>query len=147
MRSRKSSSHHIPNYYHRIWRSKAFVVVLCFMVVMILISISKEVIRRVETRYEIQQLEGKVAQLQERNAQMQQVIMLLNTSTVQERESRIKLGMQAPGEHLVIVPNRGPQEPAVLSDADSIQYTTATDTRSNPEKWLYYFREKFYTTH
>ncbi|HLD21702.1 MAG TPA: septum formation initiator family protein, partial [Patescibacteria group bacterium] len=123
------------NWYYRIWRSKWFVAVLCIVFILLVVSVIQEGIRRVEMRHEVQQLESEVNRLTKRNSEMQDLILLLNSSTVQDKEARLKLGVQKPGESLIILPDRKNSQEIVLPDSDRIEYTVPTSFRSNPKKW------------
>lgn len=125
--------------YVRLWQSRGFVVGLLVVVIFISVSVTQEVVRRLETNYEIDKLEKEVARLGGRNAQLAQAIQLFNTSSFQEKEAREKLNAQKPGEHVVLFPKKPGETEIVLPDSDKIEYIPIRDYRSNPEKWFYYF--------
>lgn len=143
MRTPSSSLHR----YQRIWRSKGFVVVLLLLVVFMSVSVTREVLRRLEIRYEITKLEAEVARLEQRNTSLQDVIAVLNSSTSQEKEARVKLGLQDPGEQVVIFPDRDASHEVTLPDSDTIRYIPIRDYQSNPEKWFSYFWNKLPTAY
>lgn len=106
------------------------------------VSVTKEVLRRIETKYEIQKLEAEVARLNQRNTEMKDLIAMLNTSTVQDKEARAKLGMQSAGEQVIMLPNRHQEKELVLPNSDTISYIPVSDFESNPEKWFHFFWDK-----
>lgn len=134
------------NKYATFWKSRAFVVLLMVVVVFISISVVQELIRRVNTQYDIAQLEEEVARLESRNSQISDVIALLNTSTTAEKEARVKLNHQQPGENVVMFPERRQDNEIVLPDSDHIDYILINDYQSNPSKWFDFFWEKMTNT-
>lgn len=134
----------LQNRYQQIWQSRAFVVVLFVVLFFMLSSVTKEFARRYETRHDIAKLEADVARLSKRNSQMHDLIALLNTSTAQDKEARVKLGLQAPGEQIVIVSNAPVHGEIVLPDSDTIEYIPVQTTSPSPKRWFEYFKQKFY---
>lgn len=134
------------NSYYRVWRSKGFVLALFVVVLFMGVSVTKEVIRRVETRYEIEKLENEVQRLSSRNQETIDIIAYLNTSVYQDKEARVKLGLQEPGEKVVMYPQNNVQQDIVLPDSDKIRYIPIDDYQSNPEKWFYFFWDKINKT-
>lgn len=128
--------------YQRIWKSKAFVACLVVVLVFILISVTKETLRGIETRYEIEKLEKEYARLEQRNTQLNALISTLNTSAFQEKEARVKLGVQSAGEKVVIFPDQRKNNQIVLPNQDTQEYIPINDFQSNPEKWYHYFWDK-----
>jgi len=126
----------------QIWQSKTFVLVLLSIVIFLSISVTRELLRRFEITYEIHKLEGDVTRLQKRNSDLQDVIALLNSSSLQDKEARVKLGLQAPGEHVVLFPDRDASHAVTLPDSDTIRYIPIREYKSNPEKWFSYFWDK-----
>lgn len=127
--------------YARIWRSRGFVVVLLVLCGTIIFSATREAIRGIETRYEIQKLEAQVGRLNTRNSQLRDLITLLNSSTVQEQQARLKLGVQAEGEKVVIFPGNTNTD-IVLPDADTKHYIPIRNFQPNPKKWFHFFWDK-----
>lgn len=130
------------NRYKQLWHSKGFVLVLITVVIFLGVSVTRELLRRFEIHYEIQKLESDVARLQKRNTDLKDIIALLNSSSIQNKEARVKLGLQAPGEQVVIFPDRDASNPITLPDSDTIRYIPIRDYQSNPEKWLAFFWDK-----
>lgn len=125
--------------YRRIWKSKAFVALLCVTLVLMLISVTKETLRGIETRYEIERLEKEYVRLEQRNTELQDVIALLNTSVFQDKQARVKLGLRAEGEQVVVFQDQRRQTEIILPDNDTTEYIPVNDFQSNPEKWIHFF--------
>lgn len=124
------------------WRSKGVTVFLLVIVVLLALSVTKELIRRVEVRYEVERLEQDVARLETRNTSMRQLIDVMNTTTSQEKQARVKLGLQENGETAVVLEHRKADEEIELPDSDKIRYIPVNTYESNPEKWWNYFIDK-----
>ncbi|MFC1598306.1 septum formation initiator family protein [Patescibacteria group bacterium] len=115
---------------------------LIIIVVFIGVSVTKEVFRRLEMKYEIDQMETEIARLSQRNTEMKDLIGFLNTSSSQDKEARVKLGLQGEGEQVVMFPDQRSDQQIVLPDSDKIDYIQITGYKSNPEKWFYFFWDR-----
>lgn len=124
------------------WKSRGVVVGLMVVVLFMSVAVVKEVVRKVETQYEIQQLENEVARLENRNTEIQDLIALFNTSSYQEKQARERLNAADPSEKVLILPHRIQEKDIVLPDSDRVEYISLTDHQTNPEKWYSYFNQK-----
>jgi cell division protein FtsB len=131
-----------PHQFARVWGSRGFVVVLIAVNGFLGISVFKEVLRRMETQQEITEMQEEVARLETRNTELQDLIALLNTSSAQEKQARVKLSVQRPGEQVVMLPGQRQEPEIVLPNADRIDYLPVSDYTSNPEKWFHFFWDK-----
>ncbi len=106
-------------------------------IILILISISfgKELLRRYKINQEIAELQTEVDTLEERNAELAEVIQYLNSSAWQEKEARTKLNLQEPGETVVITPYQNTNKQA----SETIIVSQPQPKVSNPRKWANYF--------
>ncbi len=118
-----------------IYNSKLFLVGALIVLVFISISFAQELIRRAEINREIEKLRSEVSDLEERNADLADVITYLNSPNWQEKESRTKLNLKKEGENVVITPY---QETNELSNENIIINQPLAQV-SNPQKWLNYF--------
>jgi cell division protein FtsB len=87
---------------------------------------------------EIQALEQKAASLEGRRSELASFADKLQSPQYIEREARAKLGLQKPGEHVIIL-----EGVSATSSEWSIEITppppVAMDTRTNPRRWWDYF--------
>jgi len=87
---------------------------------------------------EIQSLEQKADSLEGRRSELAAFADRLQQPQFVEREARAKLGLQKPGEHVIIL-----EGVSATSSEWSIEITpeppVVIDTRSNPERWWDYF--------
>lgn len=118
----------------KILRSGAFTVFALFVIVIIGISLTKEIIRKVEVNRQITELEKEIQDIEDQNAELSELVQYFNSSSFQEKEARSKLGLQGEGEMIVILPQELNEETAVESNQ------AVTDASpSNLSKWKHYF--------
>lgn len=118
---------------HRVMTSRGVLLLEGILIVIILIGITKEVVRRVSLREEISTLEQQIAELQAQNRSLGEYVASINTDSFREREARKRLNLQRPGETLLIVPeaNGASQVTSVASSAQP--------GSSNARRWWTYF--------
>ncbi len=87
---------------------------------------------------EIQALEQKAAELEGRRSELAVFADKLQSPQYIEREARAKLGLQKPGEHVIIL-----EGVSATTSEWTIEIVppppVAVDTRSNPKRWWDYF--------
>src|SRR3990167_2622157 len=122
----------------RLWKSKVFLLLSSALIVVFLVALSKEIARRVEVNQEVTSLQDEITQLESRNAELDQLIAYLNTDARYEKEARIRLGLQKPGESVLVVPE---QETAAAAAAlaETADDAGAYADVGNPRRWWYYF--------
>jgi len=113
-------------------------VIFCFaLVVLVFVSISlfREIARNRIIDKEIRKIEAEAKRLEVQNLEILELVKELEDTDFLEREARLKMGLQKPGEQVVVI-NRVNQDtqikegPANLNDA------------VNPVRWWYYFFRK-----
>lgn len=115
----------------RFWKSKLFFVVGIVVLVAISSNVVKEIVRQISIQHDIKRLEHEIAELEERNGQVSQLLQSLNSSSTLEKEARTKLGVQKAGETVISL-----SQPQLSVSPDAQSDQTALDTRSNMEKWI-----------
>lgn len=85
---------------------------------------------RVSSQYA--DLEKQIASLDKKNRDYSDIISKLGTSGFVEREARIKLGYQKPGEQVLMLKDGGSAAAPASSGSDD-------PSLSNPQKWWRYF--------
>lgn len=107
------------------------------VLVLIGVALSKEIYRETQVSKETASLESEIDRLTRRNTELAELISYFSTLGFQEKEVRLKLGLQKPGEKVVILPEteslNGEPGPA---SGDS---TVKTGELSNPKKWWNFF--------
>lgn len=126
-------------WYARMWRSPLFIVVGLGIVGVMAFSVAREGLRRLELQHEIDKLNTEVTRLEGRNGDLKSVIALLNTANEQAKQARTKLGVQDPGEQVIIFSDQKDSTDVVLPDSDTKEYIPIRDYQPNPQKWFHYF--------
>lgn len=120
-----------------VFRSKAFTIFAAIGIIVIGISLTKQIIRKVEISRQIATLESEITTLEQQNAELNTAIEYFNSSSFQEKEARKKLGLKEEGETVVVLPNTtGASDTAIPTTV--AEATTETNT-SNIIKWKNYF--------
>lgn len=118
----------------RLFRSNLFFLLVLILLALFSLSLFREIMRKVEIQKEIKNLEQKVTNLQNRNAELSALIEYFKTDEYIETEARTKLGYKKPGETVVVV----------ATNTDNIN-NTAKDTsaeslpKTNWQLWVDYF--------
>ncbi len=96
-----------------------------------------EFVRNRETQHEIDRLSKQVADLESKNFEIARLGQKLATTDMLEREARLNLGLQKPGESVIIVQDAEPPLPAPARPP-TVQ-EQAGERVSNAGKWWRYF--------
>jgi cell division protein FtsB len=115
------------------------------LVVLVLIGVSlgKEVYRKRQIQKEIEGLQAQINQMGQQNGDMENLISYLSSTDFQEKEAREKLNLQKSDEKMIVLrkdvaaPESQPQNIAINPLAPS------EDNSPNWQKWWkYFFAEK-----
>jgi cell division protein FtsB len=116
--------------------NKALNFIGAVIVIYLVIVLAQTVSRNYTLGKQINALNAQIALLQAQKDQLAYSISYYNTDSFREREARSKLGLQLPGENVVIIPHVSPT-PAPAADTS----TTGTK-RSNISQWLAFLSGK-----
>lgn len=87
----------------RIISSKALTYLLILFLFFGLVSLGREINRRLVLKKEFSNLENQINLLEIENQQILKEIEQMQTDYFKERQARLKLGLQKPGEQVVII--------------------------------------------
>jgi cell division protein FtsB len=87
---------------------------------------------------EIRSLEQKAQSLEGRKMQLSELAYKMQDQAFIERQARAKLGLQKPGERVVVLEGVAATQTAWQLDS-VVQQTPSSDTDSNPKRWWRYF--------
>ena len=110
---------------------------LCILGIL-LFSFGKEFLRTRSIEQEIQELEQQANSLTARHQELTQWQRLFQTEGFLEREARLKLGLQKPGEQIIVI-DRSPQITSTLATEESHSSKGFSSFTENPKKWWRYF--------
>ncbi|HEX9664290.1 MAG TPA: septum formation initiator family protein [Patescibacteria group bacterium] len=119
------------HFIYKIIFSKNFIII-CFIVLgLSTIALGKEIVRKYKVNNEISALEAEINNLARENGDLLSLVQYLKTENFVEREARLKIGYQRPGENVVIVTGDSSRaaEQAVVEETED----------GNFYKWFVYF--------
>jgi cell division protein FtsB len=103
------------------------------------VSTVRESYRGWTVDHEISALEGKAQALEGRKMELGQLAARMQEPSYVEREARSKLGLQKPGEKVVVL--EGVSATHTVWNIDVVAVAQPAETRSNPERWWQYFTQ------
>jgi len=103
------------------------------------VSTVRESYRGWTVDHEISALEGKAQALEGRKMELGQLAVRMQEPSYVEREARSKLGLQKPGEKVVVL--EGVSATHTVWNIDVVAVAQPAETRSNPERWWQYFTQ------
>ncbi len=128
---------------NRSWfTSKWFLVLVLIVFVLIGIALGKEFFRSHQINKEIAQLQDEIKELEGKNSDFSEFVEFLKTDVYLEEQARIKLGMKAPGEKVVVLKESNSDSAQELGGekkftSDGVQVELRK--QKNSSKWLSYF--------
>jgi cell division protein FtsB len=130
-------------FFQRLFQSKLTVIFEVLVLVLISAALAKEIARRYQIHAEIKKLENTAASLEQRNTELGGLLNQLSNSAYREEQARLKLGLQKPGESVVVVMGESTDNPPASTNATPTTAPEESDdissTASNPQKWWDYF--------
>jgi cell division protein FtsB len=122
---------------HPFWKklltSKLALVVVLILVILIGYSIIKEKKNQQQTVDAIASLKQEIQTFENRNLELVEMVKYLRSNQFIEKEARQKLGLQQPGEKVVIIP--------ALDQGQVAGAVTRALSQPNYVKWWKYFFE------
>jgi cell division protein FtsB len=103
------------------------------------VSTVRESYRGWTVDHEISALEGKAQALEGRKMELGQLAARMQEPSYVEREARSKLGLQKPGEKVVVL--EGVSATHTVWNIDVVAVAQPAETRSNHERWWQYFTQ------
>lgn len=132
----------------RLFHSRWFYIVNVVLVLIVGFSFVREIIHSRDITRQIQSLQKQSELLQAQHLAIGDLKNAVQTESYVEREARLKLGLQKPGESLVILKNDVSSRSADdTSDSrkrsgTEEQKNTPQKSLANSSKWWYYFFNK-----
>lgn len=100
------------------------------VIIYLIVTLGQTVKRNYTLGKEIEQLTTQITLLQVQKDQLSYGIQYYNTDSFRDREARSKLGLQLPGENVVIIPRVSP------TPSPSIDTGKNTSKRTNFAQWF-----------
>lgn len=128
------------NLWRRFLGSRLLLVLEVGMIILFIVALSKEMVRRWEIRQDIRTLEQEIAELREQNAELSGLITYFQSDYYKEREARLKLGLQKEGESALSLPI--PNSGSLNQAENKLAVNSAEGPLALPQKWWNYFFAK-----
>ncbi|MEK7167392.1 MAG: septum formation initiator family protein [Patescibacteria group bacterium] len=133
----------------RTWftRFRVILAASALLLVLFLVGIVRETINRYQIKNEIKGLEGQVKRLEGDNTGLSSMITAWTSGNQLEEEARLKLGLQKPGENVVLVQRNEEtstssmligQKPKIVGNI-VVESELDQSNWSNPLRWWHYF--------
>jgi len=122
--------------------SKWFLAFLLIVFCLITIALMKEFYRSHQINNEIAQLQKEIQALEGKNNEFSEFVEFLKTDVYVEEQARIKLGMKAPGEKVIVLKEGDtPLTPdgVSASKGDNTKTERHFGKQKNSSKWWNYF--------
>jgi cell division protein FtsB len=100
------------------------------IIVYLMVVLGETVKRNYDLGHQADVLRAQTALLQDQKDQLSYNIRYYNTDSFRQREARSKLGLQLPGENVIIIPRVSPTPTPAPAN------TKATAKRSNLQQWF-----------
>lgn len=132
----------------RIWltRSRMVLLISALLLLLFLIGIVRETANRRQLKNEIKGLETQVSLLEGDNSELTSLIAAWISGNQLEKEARLKLGLQKPGENAVLIQRKEVSASSLLIGqkpkiVGNIVVESEPDSSGwpNPSKWWHYF--------
>jgi cell division protein FtsB len=109
------------------------------ILVLIGVSLGKEVYRKRQIQKEIDGLQTQISQLGQNNGDMENLISYLSSTDFQEKEAREKLNLQKNDEKMIVLRKDVVQPEIQPSSQDATRQAPPEDNSPNWQKWWQYF--------
>ena len=126
-------------------RSRVVIIVCWILIFFLSVNLVKEIVNRHQINETIKQYEAEVVKLEKENQEISELIETWQTGRPLEKEARLKLGLQKPGENTVLIlREEADQSAKTIIDPNSQVYGTVVvadgqKNISNFQKWWQYF--------
>ncbi len=135
---------------HVILHWRYLYIVNSFLILLVLITFGREIIRSRDIDQQILSLKKQSLALQTQNTAISELHDAVQTESFIEREARLKLGLKKPGETFVIVKDGKSNSPdSSVTGKGSFDSSVSTSSGlgtkkalANSTKWWYYFFNK-----
>jgi len=126
------------------FKSKIVLSISVVVLIFFLVGLVREIISRREINKQVSSLENQIDGLKSQNSQIGELINTWQDGGRLEKEARLRLGLQKPGEKTIIISQPEP----IISSSKSLADVTnipselsemSNDSVSNPAKWIHYF--------
>lgn len=101
------------------------------------VSTARETYQEWKVEQEIKAMQSQVESLEGKKLQLTDLVQKLNAPDALDKEARARLGLQKPGEKVIVL--KGLDAAVLPRDAGAPQAMDPEASVSNPGKWFHYF--------
>jgi cell division protein FtsB len=101
------------------------------IVVYLLVVLAQTVKRNYDLGNQIEDMKGQITQLQTQKDELSYNLQYYNTDSFRDREARSKLGLQLPGENVIIIP-----QPSARPTPQPSTNQKDSGSKSNFQQWF-----------
>ena len=142
-------SHQRLSFFRRLLSFRLLLLVNVGVIIFLCVSLGREFVRQMDIKQSVASLQEEVAALSRKHTELQDLYTSIQTVSYMEREARLKLGLQKPGEQVVIVQDSATLQ--TMPEEDGVEETmaqiasgnVARVSYSNPKKWWFYFFDPY----
>jgi len=124
---------------------KAIFIFCIIISILFIVGFSRELINRHEIDKQVKSLDKQISDLQSQNQELNTILGSLQGNEFIEKEARLKLGLQKPGEKVAMIKRdqRATTSGSALADGSEISGSLVVNNnqniKPNPVKWWHYF--------
>lgn len=123
------------NFFYRLVTSQRFLAIIgLFLLLIIAIPLAKTYSQKKLVEKELSELQASIAQFEQENSELQEMIKYLESDQSLESQARLNLNLKKPDESVVVI-ERADDSVSQLEGSDAANQ----DKRSNFKKWQEYF--------
>lgn len=122
----------------KIISSRPLLYLLVLLLIFALVSLGREINRRLSLKGELVSLEGQIATLETENQKLIDEIEKAKTDYFKERAARLNLGLQRPGEQVIVI---SPQDNGLQESESETRYFEQKISNLRAW-WRYFFRHR-----
>ena len=126
-------------------KSKIILIIAIVALVFFIVGLTKEIMNRRSINEQINGLNNQIKELQSQNNQISDLINTWQDGSHLEKEARLRLGLQKPGEKAVIISQSESKTSSsgqqLVDSGGVVNNFSIADNNSvaNPIKWIHYF--------
>lgn len=124
------------------FRSKWFFLLSIIVLSYTFFVLGKMVYQNYEVNQQIENLEKEVAEVENENQKLSDLIAFFQTETFKEKEAREKLGVVKPGEKVLVFPEEENNEVSILETATGKDNEEDEEIPNYKKWWNFFFKEK-----
>ncbi|MBL7053183.1 MAG: septum formation initiator family protein [Candidatus Portnoybacteria bacterium] len=125
----------------KILGSKIFLFLITLALIAITVNIGRESYRKYQLTQEINRFKIEIERLEGKNEQLANLMEYLKEESYLEKEAKLKLNLQKPGEKVVIISDILSKEVSIPEQINILVNNNSEETTNYWEWWQYFFSQ------